>query len=651
VYMKHMMYLRLGLLLPRFTLFIVLSLMSCSPPPTLAATVIAADGAVGVNASWEAGSAPNWYIEEQRCGVDYIRSGIAREDPKLIQQGLTIFDWGFARQAADGSFPGTAGGQVGPTFQSIALFTEGVARAVLLLRQYRPVTYSLNPSFYAATLTRYKTGLNAACYWMMQPAVASAGQIGNLPYTHRRWLLAAALGETAALTGDNTIAAGALPYVRDGLSLQLPTGWRAALTKNPDGTVPPAILVAPGQQPPIATFETVNAAGVNPEKSGYDVNYQAFGLFLAANYLPFCPDATLQSQIKTMIAQGLPWEAQWVDGQGNMSSLGSSRVGIELNHDGTVKQIALGTITQLFQRGAQLLTSPLCSVVASRLSNGRYTPNTTPISADGAVGTNAAWESGTAISWNIGLQSAGADWVQSGVKLENDAMIRQGLQALNWGFAHQAGDGSFGGTTSPFYASGQFVEAAARAALLLQQYHPVTYTADNAFYVQVVSTYSINLLRASGWLMRPDISQAGGLYISSYSSRLFALAAALAETGQLTSNASILAAGAPYARQAFLLQPPDGADLDAGVSDINRQAYGLLNAERFAGCCPDITLRMQTTSVVDLGLVWEAQWVSIGGVVTGTSSPSRAILQSFLKGADLTGDTRFSVISSRLQQL
>jgi hypothetical protein len=95
--------------------------------PGRMASGIAADGAVGVNATWESGQATTWYIEEQRYGADFVQAGLVTGDSALVQQGWNILNWGFAKEAADGSFPGT-----GDAFHSTSMFVEAAARALLL---------------------------------------------------------------------------------------------------------------------------------------------------------------------------------------------------------------------------------------------------------------------------------------------------------------------------------------------------------------------------------------------------------------------------------------------------------------------------------------------------------------------------------------
>jgi len=165
--------------------------LAFSAPPAFASggPTIGSDGAIDGNLKWEQGNASTWYIELQRYGLTLIQDGIEKEHDTDIRQGILILDWGFAHQGSDGSFTGT-----GDAFHSTSIFVEAAAQATALLKTYKPVTYSYNASYYSGKVSSYTSKLKAAAYWLIRPDVASTGQSYDQPYTHRRYLLAAALG-------------------------------------------------------------------------------------------------------------------------------------------------------------------------------------------------------------------------------------------------------------------------------------------------------------------------------------------------------------------------------------------------------------------------------------------------------------------------
>src|SRR3569833_112699 len=224
--------------------------------PAAAQTTVAADGAAGINVDYEAGPVPHWYIEEQRYGVEYVERGIAQENPAMISQGLSIFDWGSAREASDGSFPGSGDGTTGEVYHSASLFLEAVARATNELKHYNPVTYTLAPSTYTAKISQYTQYIHLTALWLAgatDSTIPATLQAYNQPYTHRRYIVGAALQESAVLTGDTSMTPIANAYIDDGLTLELPSGWQAAIGKAVNGVYPPATLVAPGQPLPTGT--------------------------------------------------------------------------------------------------------------------------------------------------------------------------------------------------------------------------------------------------------------------------------------------------------------------------------------------------------------------------------------------------------------
>lgn len=290
--------------------------------PERLASNIAASGAVGENARWEQGTASRWYVELQRYGGDFVQAGIVSRDADLVRRGWQMLDWGFAQQQPDGSF-----GNTGDPFHSASLFVEGAARALLLAKQS-------DAKDREALETRYGAKLVAAARWLMKPDIAVRGQRFNQPYTHRRWLLAAALGEAAELSGDREMAACAERYARDGLALQ-------------------------------------TEEGIYPEKGGGDVAYQAFGILLACRYYTVCKDAELRLQMVAAIRRGLQWELKSVDAEGRISTEGSTRTGKETARSGKPKTTNYKEITQAFALGAVVTGEAEFRLAAERIAKGR----------------------------------------------------------------------------------------------------------------------------------------------------------------------------------------------------------------------------------------------------------------------------------------
>jgi hypothetical protein len=253
-----------------------------------------AAGAVGVNRD----GAARWFIEEQRAGADFVQRGMATGNPEWVATGWRILDWGIARQAPDGDFPGT-----GDPFHSVSFFVESLARAL-----------SLNPA--AATSGRVDA-VRRAAEWLMRPDIAKRGEAHNRPYTHRRWILAAALGLTGHVTGEQRFMTAARTYTTDGLQLQ-------------------------------------TANGVNPEKGGADVGYQMGGVVMAARFVAAAPDPSMQRAVIAMIERAARWEAACIREDGTVDATGSTRILIETGRDGRVKGVPDHLIVEGFAYAATL---------------------------------------------------------------------------------------------------------------------------------------------------------------------------------------------------------------------------------------------------------------------------------------------------------
>lgn len=267
---------------------------------------MAASGAWGVNAKWEQGTSTKWYIEQQRNGENLIIDGLLHHDTAAIAAGFKAFDWGFKHQAADGSFAGTQ-----DPFHSTSFFVAAVARACLLIKQ------SSYASTYKAKVDAYAAKVYKAAKWMATPTVFSRGISNDSPYTHRRYLVADALGLTSKLVGGDTkLMSLARSQIVNGLSKQLTNG-------------------------------------VNPEAGGYDSSYQAVGLAYAQLWATYFPTDSVTAAVKTMIAKGLAWEHSRVLASGEVNLSGNTRSGVETGPSGTLKTVDWRSTVAAFACGFQ----------------------------------------------------------------------------------------------------------------------------------------------------------------------------------------------------------------------------------------------------------------------------------------------------------
>jgi hypothetical protein len=251
---------------------------------------VAPDGANGVNAAWEQGHGPGMFIEEQRHGEEAIIAGVVEHRRKLWRIGLREFSWGFAHQGPGGNFPDTQ-----DPFHSTSFFVEGIAHLILILRGAASEGVAV-PRPLLAAVDSFVPRLHRAARWMVSGGVWNAGLASDAPYTHRRFLVASAIGLTAVLTGDRLLARRAREALELGLGAQ-------------------------------------RSDGVFPELGGFDSSYQARGIVYAEHYLAWVPHAP--RSLGSAIARGLAWERTRILPSGEVSIAGNTRAnGVMYDHNG-----------------------------------------------------------------------------------------------------------------------------------------------------------------------------------------------------------------------------------------------------------------------------------------------------------------------------
>jgi hypothetical protein len=272
-------------------------------PDHLAADIDPSGAEAKVNIEWDRRHTGRWYIEEQRYGADAVAGGIAKDDTTSIDRGLKILRWGFEQQQSDGSF------NCPDAFHSTSFFVEAAAHACLLLNasQFAPR--------YAEDVSWITPRLLKAALWMIEPSVEARGRESNLPYTHRRYLVAAALGETGILTTNRSLVDHSALYILEGIGLQ-------------------------------------DSSGFNPEKGGYDSSYHAVGLVYAQRYYDIVADQELKGRIFVMLQKGEGWLASRVLPTGLIDLTGNTRTGQgqEKGRNGTVKTVNYGSTYRSFYR-------------------------------------------------------------------------------------------------------------------------------------------------------------------------------------------------------------------------------------------------------------------------------------------------------------
>jgi hypothetical protein len=256
-----------------------------------------ASGAVGLNGNFEAGERPDLLIEMQANGGDWIQYGLVHNRPDWCSVGWRIFRWGMAHQLPNGSFPEGKQAEFGT-----ALFIEALGRSLLLAREFGDSSHE----------SEFVPGVAKAARWIGAHDMDSDRElVFDRQFAHRFWLYAAALGDAGKLAGDARLLAIAAQFVRRGMAAQ-------------------------------------RANGIDPEKGGFDVGYQAFGLVLAARYLIVADSLAERAGILRMLRKGIGWLASRVEANGDVDGTGSTRIGIEHDRRGGIKQVFYGVVVAAF---------------------------------------------------------------------------------------------------------------------------------------------------------------------------------------------------------------------------------------------------------------------------------------------------------------
>jgi hypothetical protein len=290
-----------------------------SDPSRLLAGVgqVAANGAVAGNAT----SAPDVNVESQRWSADLVQAALVEHTS--LQPGINIMLYGFKREMPDGSF-----GKEND-FQHISFFMEASARTLILLKQ------TGDPA-YASVIASTTPLLEKAAQQFIADGDADRQNEKGKTFTHRYYLLAAALGETAVITHDAALAARAEEYAKRGLAAQL-------------------------------------ADGTNPEKDGYDLNYGAASGLFAERYYSICTNQEMRAAIRAMLHKALARESKSVMPNGALSMEDSTRTGKDAKHDNSGKPKGMDhkSIIPFFAIGAVVTGEDQYTQIAQRIAMNR----------------------------------------------------------------------------------------------------------------------------------------------------------------------------------------------------------------------------------------------------------------------------------------
>ncbi|WP_209377221.1 hypothetical protein [Roseomonas indoligenes] len=271
---------------------------------------VAASGAVRLNRNGLT------LVEEQNIGADWVRRGLYHRRQDWCDQGWRILDWALDQQEAEG------GWACRDPFHSAMRYLQALTLALLLDPQ---------------RITRQRMRCcGRALNWMTSRPVERRGLRHDARYGHRQWMAACLYQCAAVLFGRPRFHARAAKH---------------------------ALLAMSSQRPD----------GVYPELGGYDVAYQIYGSSFAQRFLMLCEDAAMVDLAEGSLRRALEWYVARMDPRsGIVSTLGSSRVSMEMGHGGHGKRVSypraveVFTIAALMEGGEGFEAAALASMAAAK---------------------------------------------------------------------------------------------------------------------------------------------------------------------------------------------------------------------------------------------------------------------------------------------
>jgi hypothetical protein len=217
-----------------------------------------------------------WFLEYQRVGGYDVTAGVVRQDPTLIALGLRILHFGLAREASDGSFPGSYS-----PFHGTAMFLSEAAPSLVMLQA------SSFRARFVRELSWQIGGMRRAAHHI-ESLTGGAGRVDDPTKNHRFYEAAIAFGAVAVLTGDTTLIQWSTGYA-----------WKGIAMESPDG--------------------------VMPEDGGHDSGYQALGMVNAARYLELVATGKLYAALLGTLSRAESWELSRIGPDGSVNQTGDTR--------------------------------------------------------------------------------------------------------------------------------------------------------------------------------------------------------------------------------------------------------------------------------------------------------------------------------------
>lgn len=228
----------------------------------------------------------------------------------------------------------------------------------------------------------------------------------------------------------------------------------------------------------------------------------------------------------------------------------------------------------------------------------------------GAFGVNASWEEGRRSSWYIGEQKRGADAVIGGLLTRDPPVVNAGLKMMEWGFSHQAEDGSFRGSGDVWHSASMFVASVAQGLSYLKN------SRAYSTYKKRVDAMLPKLADAALWLAKNPNWSRGLRGNKPYTHRRYVVALAMALTAKVTGEHEkfLMEKARRQIREGIALQKC-GLNPELSGHDTSYQAVGLWYAGILLSHFPREDFSKDLWIMMKRGMDWQLDKISSCGRV------------------------------------
>jgi hypothetical protein len=210
---------------------------------------------------------------------------------------------------------------------------------------------------------------------------------------------------------------------------------------------------------------------------------------------------------------------------------------------------------------------------------------------------NLAFEEGRADTLFVEQQRFGAEFIQAAIMGGRMDVLELGIKIIEWAFPKQADNGSFAGSRDIFHTTEIYLEAWARAALILRE-------GGSPAWATVGPVWVPRIAACASWMIAPQNFEPGLENNRPMVHRYWILAAALQASAAVTGDDRFQAVASQLVREGTAAQLENGINPERGGYDVSYQSAGLIKAGRYWAATTDPRCREITRRMLERGLSW-----------------------------------------------